>query len=296
MVDLRTRALGYAMAGVAALVVSCGRQPAVGDGAMPASTPSTAVGTAGQAAESARQGSDATPAGAAVERDPEAIKTLESMAAYLRTLEAFQVRSETSRDEVLDDGQNVTFGGVVDVLVERPNRVRAEVTSDKQQRLYLSDGTDFTIWARRVNYYASIPAPRTLRSLADTLADKYNLEIPLADLFYWGERKDTDDIVGAIDIGASQVDGVTCEHYAFRQEGVDWQVWIQQGAHPLPRKLIITTTTDPARPQFRSVMTWNLAPSYNDAAFTFVPPRDAKRITLAPRGGEASSTGTSGSK
>src|SRR5262249_45823182 len=117
----------------------------------------------------------------------------------------------------------------------------------------------------------------------DTMTNKYGLELPIADLFYWGDRKSVTDVTGAIDLGPSQVDGVTCEHYAFRQQGVDWQAWIQQGDYPLPRKLVITTTTDPARPQFTAVMNWNLAPSFNDAAFTFVAPKDAKRITLAQR-------------
>jgi hypothetical protein len=44
---------------------------------------------------------------------------------------------------------------------------------------------------------------------------------------------------------------------------------------------MITTLTDPARPRFTSVMTWNLAPSYDAAAFTFDPPKDAKRVILA---------------
>jgi hypothetical protein len=244
--------------------------------AVPGEPAAAGVGTAAAPREPTATGSDA-----AIERDPEAISALEGMANYLRTLKAFQVRSETSREEVLDSGLNVDFGGTVDMLVDRPNRLRAEVTSDKQHRMYFDDGKTFSVWARRVNYYATIPAPPTLRELADKLSDQYDLELPLADLFYWGDRKSTGDLVGAIDVGDSQVEGVTCEHYAFRQEGVDWQVWIQQGDYPLPRKLVITTTTDPARPKFTSVMTWNLAPSFNDAAFTFVPPKDAKRIMLA---------------
>lgn len=215
------------------------------------------------------------------ERDAGAIKALDRMSSYLRTLKAFQVRSETSRDEELDNGQNVAFDGVVDMIVERPNRLRAEVTSDKQNRLYFYDGKSFSLWARRVNYYATAPAPPTLRALADTLADKYSIELPLVDLFYWGERRSTGDLEGAVDIGPSQVGGVTCEHYAFRQTDVDWQVWIQQGDYPLPRKLVITTTSDDARPQYRAVMTWNLAPSFDAAAFTFVPPKDARRIAFA---------------
>jgi hypothetical protein len=279
------------------LFVSCNRQsvterkePVADQHDTNLASPSAPVGTTGQDGTLPAQGAAqavaapsaaSTPSDAAVERDPDAIKALEDMGRYLRTLNAFQIHSQTTRDEVLDDGQNITFGGTVDMIVARPNRLRAEVTSDKQQRLYFDDGKTFSVWARRVNYYATIPAPPTLRELADKLADKYDVELPVADLFYWGERKDTDEIKGAMDIGASQIDGVTCEHYAFRQDGADWQVWIQQGDYPLPRKLVITTTTDPARPKYTSVLTWNLAPSFNDAAFAFVPPKDAKKIMLA---------------
>jgi hypothetical protein len=271
--------------------VSCNRQsaepkqPAADQKTTDAASP--AVGTTGSAAAPAVPAAPApaSPAtvttDAAMERNPDAIKALEDMSTYLRSLKAIQVHVVTSRDEVLENGQNVTFSGTVNMIAERPNRLRAEVITDKQHRVYLDDGKTFNVWAPRVNYYAAIPAPGTLRELATTLKDRYNLELPVADLFYWGEAASTEDIVGAIDLGASQVDGTTCAHYAFRQDGADWQLWIQQGAYPLPRKLVITTTSDPARPRFTSVMTWNLAPSYNDAAFAFDPPKDAKKILLA---------------
>jgi len=266
--------------------VSCNRQSV--ESKQPAverrnTAPHSAVGTTGRDAAPVQPGesSAATNRDAAVERDPDAIKALEAMSNYLRTLKAIQVHVATSRDEVLEDGQNVTFSGTVDMLAERPNHLRAEVITDKQHRMYFDDGKTFSMWARRVNYYTTIPAPPTLRELADKLSDQYNLELPVADLFHWGDGDSTAAIVGAIDVGASQIDGTTCEHYAFRQEGADWQVWIQQGDYPLPRKLVITTLTDPARPRFTSVMTWNLAPSYDAAAFTFDPPKDAKKIVLA---------------
>jgi hypothetical protein len=222
-------------------------------------------------------------ASATADVDPTVVKELEKMGGYLRTLKAFQVQSVTSRDSVLEDGQKIAFGGTVDMLVQRrPDRLRAEVSSDLQQRLYLYDGASFNLFARRVGYYATIPAPPNLGELTDMLDERYGLEVPLVDLFYWGsERNRTSDVTSAIDVGPSQVNDVTCEHFAFRQDGVDWQVWIQRGDFPLPRKLIITTTSDDARPQFSSVMTWNLAPSYNDAAFAFNPPADAQRITFA---------------
>jgi hypothetical protein len=251
--------------------------PAAQDSATPAPAPNGSSATAPAASDT---NPAATPSGGAVERDPDAIKALEDMGRYLRTLNAFQIRSQTTRDEVLTDGQNAESGGLVDMIVARPNRMRADVTTDKQQRMYFVDGKTFSIWAPRQNYFATLPAPGTLRELADKLADQYNLELPVADLFYWGDTRSTDQIKSAVDLGPSQIDGVTTEHYAFRQDGADWQVWIQQGDFPLPRRLVISTTTDPARPRFTSVMNWNLAPSFNDAAFEFVPPKDAKRITL----------------
>ena len=59
------------------------------------------------------------------------------------------------------------------------------------------------------------------------------------------------------------------------------QIWIQQGDYPLPRKLVLSTLTDEARPQHTSVYTWNLAPSFDDAAFVFDPPSGAQKIVFA---------------
>jgi len=68
--------------------------------------------------------------------DPAAVKKLEKMGGYLRTLKAFQVQSVTSRDSVLEDGQKIAFGGTVDMLVQRrPDRLRAEVTSDLRKSI-----------------------------------------------------------------------------------------------------------------------------------------------------------------
>ena len=57
--------------------------------------------------------------------------------------------------------------------------------------------------------------------------------------------------------------------------------WIQQGDQPLPRKLVIVDTTDPARPTFTTRLTWQVNPTFTDADFAFVPDANAKRIELA---------------
>lgn len=99
----------------------------------------------------------------------------------------------------------------------------------------------------------------------------------------------TSQITEGTDIGPATVEGVTCEHYAFRQPGLDWQIWIQLGDHPLPRKLVLTTLADEARPQHTEVLNWNLAPSYDEATFTFDPPDDARKIVFASKTYESGS-------
>ena len=214
--------------------------------------------------------------------EPEAIATLNKMGAYLRTLKVFQVRMVSTTEEVLDDGQKVQFAGVTDLLIQAPDRMRSDFTSDEKDHLLVYDGKVFTFFAPRLNYYATAPAPPTIRELIDRLEEKYDIETPFVDLFLWGgPESSVAQIKAATDVGPSQIEGTSCEHYAFRQPGLDWQIWIQKGDYPLPRKLVITTLTDEARPQHSRVFTWNLAPSFNDAAFSFDPPPGAQKITFA---------------
>lgn len=218
-------------------------------------------------------------------RDTAAMSALARMGAYLNTLRAFQVRAEITSEEVLADGQKVQMASAADLVAAHPDRLRLSMEGEGRQRLLLFDGRTFTLWAPRLKYYASTPAPPSIRELVSVLEDRYALEVPMVDLFRWGTPEArVREITAARVIGPDQVGGVTCTHYAFRQDGLDWQVWIQKGDYPLPRKLVLTTLTDEARPQHSSVYTWNLAPSFNQAAFAFVAPADARRITFAEIG------------
>ena len=223
----------------------------------------------------------AADAKSAPEIDPDAMDALNKMGTYLRSLKAFQVDSESTNDDVLDDGEIITDTRSSTLLAVAPNLLRAELKGDDRNTFLFYDGKNFTVYGKLVNYYATVPAPPTTRELVDKVDSEYGIEIPLADLFKWGTDESTvKKITSAIDVGPSSVQGITCEHYAFRQEGIDWQIWIQLGDFPLPKKFVIRTLTDDARPQHTSTLTWNLAPSYNEAAFTFDPPPGVERIPL----------------
>jgi hypothetical protein len=212
---------------------------------------------------------------------PEALAALEKMGGFLRTLQAFTIRADTTIDEILDTGQKLQFGGVVSLHVRLPDRVRADVSSDRKQRQLFYDGKTVTLYGQRVKYYASFPAPPAIRDMLEVAEQRYGIEFPLADLFFWGtDKAHPEAITAAIAVGPSRVGGAECDHYAFRQADVDWQIWIEKGGTPLPRKLVITTTEEEGQPQYVAVFDWHLAPPLPDDLFTFVPPADAHRIVI----------------
>ena len=225
----------------------------------------------------------ATPVQKKANIEPGAMAALDKMGAYLRTLKTFQVKAVETLDDVLDNGQTAQSNIVVDMVAVRPNRFRVDIKHDDQNPILFYDGKNFTVYASLLNYYATVPAPPTIAEVAKEVQEKFDIDFPLVDLFYWGAPESTEaqEITSALDLGPSSVEGTTCEQYAFRQDGLDWQIWIQQGDYPLPRKLILITTDEDARPRFTQVLTWNLAPSFNDEAFTFDPPQGAQKIAIA---------------
>jgi len=96
-----------------------------------------------------------------------------------------------------------------------------------------------------------------------------------------------EDVKSGMVVGSSIVDGVDVHHLAFRGSEVDWQIWIQKGDKPFPRKYLITSKWIAGAPQGTALLSdWNTAVKLDDARFTFSPPPEAHKIGFIPlRGG-----------
>jgi hypothetical protein len=214
--------------------------------------------------------------------DQRAVDALRKMGAELRSLKSFAVSAETLQDEVLPDGESAQVNGTVNYVVRVPDRFRVDVRTDRKQRQIFYDGKTLTVWAPRMKYFASAPAPATIMATLDSASKTLGIEFPLADLFLWGTARDgVKELTSARYVGPAYIDGIDTDQYAFRQAGADWQIWIDRGNTPLPRKLVIKTTTSAARPQYVATLKYNLAPVMTDAMFAFTPPKDAGRIVFA---------------
>jgi hypothetical protein len=105
----------------------------------------------------------------------------------------------------------------------------------------------------------------------------------LADLFVWGtDLAPLDKIESAMNAGQGFIGNELCDHYAFRQGDIDWQIWISAGGKPLPRKIVITNRADDARPQSISLLHWDLKPTFPDSVFAFAPLKGSTKIEIVP--------------
>ena len=215
--------------------------------------------------------------------DPATIQALKDLGAHLQTLKRFTVYSDATGEKVLASGQKLQHSAMVDMAVDRPNKVHVAMATARNRSELIYDGKTVTLNMPAQKAYSTFGFSGSLVELAKRLDENYGVEIPLSDLFVWGTPEaPVDKIESAMNAGQDFIGKDLCDHYAFRQGKIDWQIWITTGDAPLPRKLVITSRTDEARPQSVSYIAWNLKPTFRDTIFKFTPPKDAQAIGMRP--------------
>jgi hypothetical protein len=231
----------------------------------------------------AQTAAPAASAPAANAVDPAVIQALRRMGEHLQSLQRFGVSVDLSGERVLADGQKLQHTASADLDVARPHRLYALMSSARSSRQLFYDGKTVTLYTPAQKYYASAEFSGTIGQMIEGLKKRYDVEVPLSDLFLWGtELAPLDGMASAMNAGQDLIGDDLCDHYAFRQGIVDWQIWITTGARPLPRKLVITNRGDDARPQSVSLISWSLKPQFKDSVFKFTPPKGSTKIELVP--------------
>jgi hypothetical protein len=221
-----------------------------------------------------------TAVGSAQVVSGEARAVLDRMTRYLRGLQTFSIETQASRDEVVALGYKLQNNERSVIVVQRPNKLRADISGDIRNRTIVYDGTQLTMYSPDDAAFARTDAPETLADLIGVLLD-IGVEMPLIDVLYQATAGTlTGDVRGGILVGESMIDGVATDHLAFRQANVDWQLWVEQGARPLPRKILITTRYEVGDPQYQAILHWDLKPRIHRSTFEFAPPKGVTEIPL----------------
>jgi hypothetical protein len=216
---------------------------------------------------------------------PEAKQILKASTDFLASQQRFSANTRNSLEVVLKSGQKIEFNSTGQQSVQRPNRLRAERTGDIVSQVFTYDGKSLTVYNPQDKVYDQVAAPATLEEMLDFARTKLDIVAPGSDLIV----KNAYDILmdgvteGTV-LGKAVIEGVRCDHLAFRAPHVDWQIWIQEGPQPLPRKMVITTLDLPQAPQFSVTVTeWNLTPTFDADTFTFTPQAGVKQVDFLPR-------------
>jgi len=216
---------------------------------------------------------------------PEAKQILKASTDFLASQQQFTADTRNTLEIVLKSGQKIEFNSTGRQAVQRPNKLRSERSGDLIEQLFVYDGKSLTLYQPQDKVYAQVAAPGTLEEMLDFAREKYDVVAPFGDMIFKNAYDILmDGVTEGMVVGQAVIEGVVCDHLAFRAPDVDWQIWIQQGAQPLPRRIVITTLDLPNAPQFAVTVTrWNLEPAFDAQTFTFTPPAGVKQIELLPR-------------
>jgi hypothetical protein len=221
--------------------------------------------------------------------DPKARELLQQMSTYLGSLDRFKVHTDAVQEVVFPSGLRLDSDRASEVMVERPNHLRADIISAKRNVQIYYDGSNVSLYTPVQKLYAEWPAPGTISQVIERAQSNYRLSLPASDFLF---RNPYQVMIAKVTYGAyvgkSLIRGVMTHHLAFRQKDMDWQLWIMEGDKPLPVRLAITDKAAKGSPRFIVTLTdWDTAPQFEPATFTFTPPEDAKRITVAEVKGRA---------
>jgi hypothetical protein len=217
--------------------------------------------------------------------EPEAQRLLKASTDFLARQNKFSLDTRNSLEVVLHSGQKIEFNHTARQSVQRPDKLRAERKGDLVHQLFIYDGRSLTLFNPADKAYATASVPGTLEGMLDYARESLDIVAPAGDLLY----KDAyailmDGVTSGIVVGKSVIEGVRCDQLAFRGPNTDWQIWIQEGPQPLPRKMVITTRDVTNSPQFSVTVTkWDLQPRFDDQTFRFAAPGGAKKIDFLTR-------------
>jgi hypothetical protein len=223
----------------------------------------------------------AQPAGVA----PEAKQILKASTDFMASQQRYTADTRNTLEIVLKSGQKIEFNSTGRQFVQRPNKLRSERSGDLVEQLFVYDGKSLTLYQPQEKVYAQVAAPGTLEEMLDFARIQYDVVAPFGDVIFKNAYDILmDGVTEGMVVGKAVIEGVLCDHLAFRAGDVDWQIWIQEGTQPLPRRIVITTLDLPNAPQFAVTVTrWNLEPAFDAQTFTFTPQAGMKQIEFLPR-------------
>jgi len=212
--------------------------------------------------------------------EAQAKSLLRAMSDYLAAQKAISFDYDSNLEIVSTDQQKVGLASSGTLTLNRPDRLHATRTGGFANVEMAFDGKTLTLLGKNANLYAQVEAPGTIDQLVDVLRDKYHRPVPAADLLMSDPYKELMPLVtGVKDLGSGVIQGIECDHLAFRTKEVDWQIWIAQGTRPYPCRYVITSKKVTGWPQYTlDIRGWKAGTEVAFDGFKLEIPPGAKKL------------------
>jgi hypothetical protein len=214
-------------------------------------------------------------------RAADAKPILKAMSDYLAAQLTIKLTFDSDIEIITPQLEIIQFASSGDLLYSRPDKLRAHRVGGYSDVELVFDGKTLSIYGVNLNGYAQFDAPANVDQLIVALREGRGVALPGADLLL---SNPYDVLIANVledkYMGRGVVGGVECEHLAFRNRDTDWQLWVEVGEKPIPRKMVITSKTMNCAPQYTLRITkWESGVTPEPGAFTFVPPATATKLS-----------------
>jgi hypothetical protein len=213
--------------------------------------------------------------------DPKAQEILRAACDYLAKANSFSVTADVKDLRAHAEGERPTTR-TVELKIRRPDRMAAHIVTGKADRLLMYDGTTLTLFNKTRNFYGEAGTSGTLDNVIDRVEERLGFSFPLADIVVSNPYESAmKNVKGGCIAGQEEILGAKTNHLTFTQNSIDWDIWIEEGAKPLIRQIVIEYKKEPGTPEYRATLRdWDTEHALPDQAFVFEKTKDAKRIKI----------------
>ena len=213
-------------------------------------------------------------------QENEATQILKRMSDYVAGQKTIEAAFNSSIEVVTADLEKIQFNSSGDLLLQRPDKLKVSRTGGFSDVELTFDGTTATLYGKNLNTFAQTESPGSTDQLLDRIRNEYSVQAPGTDLLL------TDvfsalmkDVVRAKYLGTDIIGGIECNHLAFRGDDTDWQLWVEDGDKPIPRKFVIATKGVAGAPEYTILMReWHTDEPIDPGTFTFTPTEGTKKL------------------
>jgi len=212
--------------------------------------------------------------------DAQAKALFKAMSDYLSSQKQISFDVDSSLEIVTTKQQKLALASSGTVTLSRPDKLRATRTGGFSSTEVVFDGKTITIVNKNAKQYVQVAESGTIDDMVDVIRKKYDKPIPAADLLSSDVYARLMPQVAEVeDLGSGVIRGTECNHFAFRMEEVDVQIWIAQGDHPYPCRYVITSTKIAGSPQYTlDVSNWKTGDEVAAASFGFKAPNGFREV------------------